>query len=358
MKKLSNSLTKNDKLKLTFLISSILMSFGVFFISPTLSTPMLISVLFTMLVSPWVSALERRNLSRNYSIFIIFSVFGLALFTGGFWVTKTSIRQWDTFKEKAPRYFTTSVDRMKEFETELKAKYEVLNEFNPTDQFLEWGEQTGQWFLVNGPKLIGDILTWLLLVPFITYVLLKEGRNIRKIVFDLVPNRFFETTVMISTQITKSLSDYIRAKLIEAFLLGLMTYVGLVLIDAPYALVLAVFAGVTNILPYLGPIMGAVPGILITLSDPTYSQLLLPIVLVYSITNIVDMTLIFPIFVAKLVNLHPLILIAAVVIGQKYYGLVGMLLSIPIAAAIKVFIQETYQVIYQPLKNAHRSKPT
>src|SRR5690606_35986445 len=137
-------------------------------------------------------------------------------------------------------------------------------------------------------------------------------------------------------------------------LVGLMTTVGLILIGAPYAAVLGVIAGVTNIVPYLGPFIGAIPGILIMAIEPHYRDLLWPTVIIYLIANIIDFVFIFPVIVAKLVDLHPLMLIGAVVVGQQYYGLVGMLVSIPIAAALKVILQEFYTIIYQPPRRRER----
>jgi putative permease len=120
----------------------------------------------------------------------------------------------------------------------------------------------------------------------------------------------------------------------------------LLVVQAPYAVLLGIVAGVTNILPYIGPIFGVIPPLLMVLVDPSLSHLLWPIIIVFVVANVIDNVFIFPVIVAKLVNLNPLILIAVVAVGQEYYGLIGMLISIPIAATIKVIIQEVYSLIY------------
>ncbi|MGZ3699188.1 MAG: AI-2E family transporter, partial [Bdellovibrionota bacterium] len=152
---------------------------------------------------------------------------------------------------------------------------------------------------------------------------------------------------IVSNEIADSISDYLRAKLVEATLVGVLTLGGMLIIGAPYAAVLAVFAGITNIIPYVGPLMGAVPGVLIASFDSTHPHLVWPVVIVYAAANIIDTFVIFPVVVAKLVNLHPLILIAVVAVGQTYYGLVGMLISIPIATAVKVMVGEIYSAVYE-----------
>jgi putative permease len=93
--------------------------------------------------------------------------------------------------------------------------------------------------------------------------------------------------------------------------------------------------------------------------DSSNPGLVWSVLLVYGIANAVDMLVIFPVVVAKLVNLHPLLLIAVVAIGQRYYGLVGMLISVPVAAAIKVIVQQIYFTVYEQrshVKNIHAGK--
>lgn len=342
---------KQDILKLICVFGTLIGAVAIFFFTPTLSTSTLLGIIFTMLLSPMVAALERRGYSRTGSILFLFLIIG-ALFTVlGLWATQTIALQWDSFKQRAPESFWATIARLQELEKAYQERYVFLNNFNPTESIMGWGEETGKWFLTNGPALVGNLLTWMLIVPFITFVALRDGRTVRKRLFELVPNRFFESSFMITTQIIDSLSDYIRAKLVEAFLVGLMVTLGLLAVGAPYPLVLGILAGVTNIIPYLGPVIGAVPGLIVIFFDPVYQNLLLPIALVYLTANVIDMALVFPLIVAKLVNLHPLLLIAVVVIGQNYYGLVGMLISIPIATAIKVILHEVHALIYKPVPN-------
>jgi len=172
--------------------------------------------------------------------------------------------------------------------------------------------------------------------------------------YQLVPNRFFESLFIVSNEIANAISDYLRAKLVEATLVGLLTLVGMVLVGAPYTAVLAVLAGITNIIPYVGPILGAVPGLLVAAFDHNHPGMLWPVALVYIVANVIDTFVIFPVVVAKLVNLHPLILIAVVAVGQQYYGLVGMLISIPVATAVKVVVHEIYSAVYEQ-RSARRS---
>ena len=338
---------RRDLLKLVFVLASLVGTGAVFFVTPSLSTPTMLSLVTTLLLSPLVAALERRGYPRTFSILILFGTIGLFSAVGGLVALQVGEGEWDSFKIKAPQYFDMVMSRLHSLEEALRAKYAILANIKMTDAIVAYGHETGQWFAHNGANLMGEFLSCLMIGPILTFFLLNDGPAIRKRFFQLIPNRFFESAYMISHDIASAISDYIRAKLIEAFLVGLMTTLGLWCVGAPYAIVLGILAGITNILPYIGPLLGAAPGLLAIGFDPAQAHHIWPVVIVYVAANLIDMVFIFPVIVAKLVDLHPLLLLAAVAVGQQYYGLVGMLISIPVAAAFKVILQEVYSAVYE-----------
>jgi putative permease len=337
---------RRDVAKLLFLAVIVTGSAAIFALNPTLSTPTLLAIVSSMLLSPWVAALERRGVSRAGSIGAVFGMVATCLGLLSLWAARAMEAQWNSFRERAPEHFAAAMNDLRKLEEAAKAKYPALSSTNATDSLVAWGQDTGRWFAENGGAMVGSALTLVLLVPILTFVLLNDGRTMRRKLFELVPNRFFESFFLVASQITKGISDYLRAKLVEAFLVALLTTAGLMLVGAPYAIVLGVVAGITNILPYIGPVIGAVPALMVVLFDPASHGLIVPVSIVYIVANLIDMVVIFPIVVANLVNLHPILLIAVVAIGQQYYGLVGMLISIPIATACKVILSEIYSIIY------------
>lgn len=347
MAKPLDSSYRSDLLKFGCFLLTLTAAGVLFFGNPALSLPTLCAIVLATLFSPWVAWLERRGFSRSTSILILFLVMSSAGAAGGIVIARNWQTEWLTIQEKAPEYFANSVKGISRLEFKLKASYPFLRNINLAESLSNWGSHTGSWFADRLPGMMSRVLSCVFLVPILTFCFLSEGRSIRRRFFQLVPNRFFESVFIVTHGVGSALSNYLRAKLIEAFLVGSITGLGLWIIHSPYAIVLGIWSGVTNILPYIGPILGATPGIAIAALDAQGGGgAVWMTACVYGSANLIDSMLIFPGVVAKLVKLPPLVLIASVVLGQYYGGMLGMLVSIPIAGALKVVLSEVYVIVY------------
>ena len=162
----------------------------------------------------------------------------------------------------------------------------------------------------------------------------------------VTPNSLFERFYYVSHQFNKQIGDYIFAKFIEASIVGTIITTGLWIMDIRFSLILGVLAGATNIIPYLGPLLGMVPGLVFGIVEYGMGTTFGAIALLYTIANAIDIAIVFPILVSKIVDLHPMIVIASVIIGSQTLGVLGMVISIPCAAAIKLIITEIYNEVY------------
>jgi putative permease len=149
----------------------------------------------------------------------------------------------------------------------------------------------------------------------------------------------------IYAHVSWQLSNFIRGRIIEAIIVGLVVWAGLALTDIRYAPILAVVAGVSNLVPYVGPIFGMLPGITIALVDLGVGAQFWWILCVYILIAqiIVDNMILIPILISKVSNLHPLWVILAIIMGGKLYGILGMIIGVPIASVINIIILEIRQ---------------
>ena len=153
--------------------------------------------------------------------------------------------------------------------------------------------------------------------------LIKEQKNEKL-------NNLFE-------DINSILSHFIRGQLLAALIVGILSSIGLSIIRLDFAILIGMTAGIANIIPYFGPILGSVPAVIVGLLSGNPVKALLAIIVLVAVQQI-DGTLISPRIVESSVGLHPVFVMLAIIIGGAYLGLLGMLIAVPIAAIIKMFL--------------------
>jgi predicted PurR-regulated permease PerM len=196
------------------------------------------------------------------------------------------------------------------------------------------------------PGLITSFLVNLLLVPFIAYFMVRDGKALKRNLVEMVPNRYFEMALMIFNRADQQIGGYLRGRLIECILVGMTQAVCMgiasLFVPQPQILLIATVCGITNMIPYLGPVMGTIFGALLYLGSG------LPISSVYGLiaaaagAHVIDNIFIAPAVLSQNVDLHPLTVALVLVIGGELLGTVGLLIAIPVASTIKVIAQEFY----------------
>ncbi len=332
--------------KLAFFMVVLLTTAAVFVLNPSLMPSTLISLLLFFLFVPIVNACERRGMGRGIAIALLFLTCGAGLTVSTSWVIPRITHEVSSFQEGSTKYTTNLTAKLRDRENRLRTQFPFLPAVDLTDSSIQWIKNSGAKVLKVLPNIASHLMMALFLVPFLTFILLKEAITIRSALLSLVPNRYFETVYAITSRIMDEMGGYVSARVLEAALMFFIVAVGCLALDIPYAFLLGFFAGATNPIPYLGPVIGAVPGILFAILDPVVPNQLAYVLLIYVAANVVDTVLIFPLVVAKIVNLHPLMVIICVILGSQLFGIVGMIVAVPITSILKILIQEAHSRVY------------
>jgi predicted PurR-regulated permease PerM len=192
-------------------------------------------------------------------------------------------------------------------------------------------------------------------VMVLSFYLLLEEEGVRKIYRGLLPDEWHAPFSEITRKIAVKLGAWLRGQLILMFLVGLLTTLGLALIGQPYALTLGIWSGLTEVIPIVGPWIGAVPGVIIGLAESPLQGFLA--LIVYIVVQQLENTVLVPKIMGKAVGLNPFVVIVAILIGGKLYGLTGVLLSVPLAAAISVVVED-WAVIRSAINPGTKAKDT
>ncbi|MGM0945605.1 MAG: AI-2E family transporter [Bacteroidota bacterium] len=189
----------------------------------------------------------------------------------------------------------------------------------------------------------------LMAVAFITFFLLLENGILRRNLLNLIPNPYFELSVATFTKVEKLLSNYLSGLLFQMLAIFTIASIGLSILGIEYALTIALFAAVANLIPYAGPILGATFGIIVGVSTGIFIEasevtyLLIKILMVFGVVQLTDNILLQPLIFSKSVKAHPLEIFVVIFAGAKIAGVLGMIFAIPVYTIFRVSILEFFK---------------
>ncbi len=182
-----------------------------------------------------------------------------------------------------------------------------------------------------------------LIIPLMVYLFTKRGDSIRDRLYELAPAKFRKSVHIAIKKVASELSDFFSAKLLESFVIGGICCVGFFFSGLKGWLLLGAIAGFLNIIPYLGPLIGAVPAVIIALlQHPTIAVWVLITIV---IAQLVDNLYLVPFMISGKVKMEPLVSIILVIIGAQVLGVMGMIFAIPVYIVYKIILRETYRAL-------------
>ncbi|MGM0138540.1 permease [Enterococcus sp. DIV0755b] len=310
--------------------------------------PIVLAGVFYYLMNPAVDYLEKKGLKRIYSIFLLFLLV-IGLITWGVVVIVPKIReQTASFIDNFPNYLDV-IDQ--------KAN-EILNDpiFGTfKDQFDSYGDKITTWltdFIRNISsstisslgKIVGAVASTLVAIftmPFILFYLLKDGRNLAPYFVKFLPNKMRKPTLKVLKEMNEQVSSYIRGQLTVAFAVAIMFIIGFSIIGLDYSVTLGVAAGFLNLIPYLGSFLAMVPAIFLGIvAGPV---MLVKVLVVFAIEQTIEGRLISPLVLGNELSVHPVTILLVLLTSGKLFGVVGVILGIPVYAAAKVLITHLFE---------------
>ncbi|MEQ9441309.1 MAG: AI-2E family transporter [Cyclobacteriaceae bacterium] len=195
----------------------------------------------------------------------------------------------------------------------------------------------------------GNFFVGMLAVVFITFIFMYEKGIVRRQVIKLIPNQYFEVFIAAIYKIETLLSNYLIGLSFQVFSIFCIASLGLSVLEVRYALSIAIFAALANLIPYAGPILGAAFGIVIGLSTMVvdgHTQemvlLVIKIISVFAVVQLMDNLLLQPLIFSKSVKAHPLEIFIVIFAGATIAGVVGMIAAIPVYTILRVVSMELY----------------
>ena len=308
-------------------------------------TPFLCSALLAYLGDPWVDRLERAGLGRSVSVTCVFLLM-LLIGIGGLLVILPAIqRQIAVVLARIPDLLTALETRILPF---LSARFGVVLELDVaalresmTGHWQQLGEvvrslaghlgRSGQWLL--------GWISFLFLVPVVTFYLLRDWDALVPRALRLVPRRHEAQVRCVVGEIDAVLAQFLRGQLAVMAVLALVYVGGLWLTGLDLAFAIGVLAGLVSFVPYLGVILGLLLAGLAALLQFGDTWHLLAVAGVFGFGQVLEGVVLSPLLVGERIGLHPVAVIFAVMAGGQLFGFAGVLLALPVAAAVVVLLR-------------------
>ena len=278
---------------------------------------------------------------RTSSIIIIFSIIiGISVFI---YILIPSI-------VKESYNLGNILDNIDNYAETLSKKINLSNISFLEDMYLRIRDEVNIFFRTFSNNLFDNILSCLesvislAIIPIVTYYFLVDGELIFNKVLLILPTEKRVIAKKLITHIDKVLSRYIISQLLLSVIIGVLTTIALVILNVRFAIILGVFNGILNIVPYFGPIIGGIPAIFVALMESPNKALWTAIV-VFIIQQI-EGNILSPKITGDSTNMHPIIIIILLLIGEKIGGFVGMIIIIPIAVIIKVIYEDINDYLF------------
>ncbi|MBC7428789.1 MAG: AI-2E family transporter, partial [Bacteriovorax sp.] len=329
------------KIQLIFFVIVLILFCSLVLALPRISIPISLAYILALALTPIVNWLMRFHVSKTKATVIVFLVLTILIGIPLFKVIPVLSMQAKDIQYSLPaieRYVISQYGLVTDFIKE-KTGHEIADGyiFESLSQLETWSSS----FVVKLPNYLATLLEWIFLIPFFTFFLIRDADVFKKTLLSFTPNTIFERFYYVIHVFNRQLGNYFFAKFVEAMIVGGIISIGLIFMGVSNAVILGFVAGLTNIVPYVGPVLGVIPALaLVMLEYGLTSQQMGGVLILYAIANAVDAFFVFPFLVSKIVNLHPMIVAISVIAGSHYAGITGMVISIPVVAAIKLIITE------------------
>ncbi len=317
--------------------------------------PMLISIALAYLLAPVVRWFERRGWSRSSSTLLGITAASLLVVLVLIFVIPSVWNQLNKSYGQAQALLQDNA-RMEQLLTRInqinpqlskivKEQIEKSGGNIDVGKILGW---VGKWLQTGLFKLVdltASILD-LLLIPFFIYYLLADYRSMRDRIDRLIPPRFRSVSTDLMAQINEVLSSYVRNQLLIAVAMGAMYSAGFMILRVPLGFTIGMLSGLLNFVPYLGTLIGFGLSLLFVALDGAGIGRIAGVLIVFAIVQSVEGYYLTPKLLGSRLNLHPMWVLVGLVIGGNLFGLLGIILAVPVIAVAKVVLgvlEEIYQ---------------
>jgi predicted PurR-regulated permease PerM len=303
--------------------------------------PFIIALVLAYLMLPLVDRLS-RFMPRTVAILAVYAVFIGIIWGFIAWLAPVVshqvgelIKQAPTYSEQAQHWGQDFMSWYQGLPISADVRQSIENGLRNSVGAIGTAVQEGAVGALRGVTRAMGFIVGLLIIPFWLFYTLKDKDRGISAFNNMMPQAWRTDVWRIVRIINGVLSSYIRGQLLLGLIVGVATFIGMLIVGAPYPIVLALISGLTEIIPVVGPVLGAIPGLILAAFHPEGWVMVLKVLVVYVLVQQLENNLLVPKVQGDSVKLHPSIIMVALVVGSQVGGLFGLIIAVPVAAILR-----------------------
>lgn len=323
---------------------------ALFFTVHTVYWPVIISLILTFILIPVRDMAQKvflrlthHNLPIDLAILISFVVFVFILSVLTNIILKPLVVQVNLLAANFNDIWQQTVDiitQLEEEQTQVYIPEQVKHVISDTfTQIGNYGVQGVSNFVKSIFALASTVVEFFV-VPIITFYFLKDGGKMVRSFIRLYPVEYRLQLDVLFNEIQRVLSCYIRGQLLMSCIIATLTFLGMWIMGVPYPMVIGLIAAITEWIPIVGPIVGAIPAVL--LGATVDLSLAIKVIIFYIVIQQIDSHIIMPQVMGAVISLHPVVIIVALLIGGTLFGVAGMILTVPVTAVLQILCRHLW----------------
>lgn len=301
--------------------------------------PFWLALIFAYISNPAVVRLEQREVPRPVAIVLIYTLSGVIIGLSAYYLVPTLTHEMDQVVRVLPKH----TQELSQLGNSLLARIERARLPVDLEEVIREGALRVEAVVDSFLRRLLDLvlgafsqLPSIFLAPILAFYILRDWEQIRDTGKQLIPVAYRGEVEELVVQINAVLNGFIRGQLVVSALVGAFIALGLFFLKVRFSLLLGLVAGLFNVIPYLGPLIGGLPAVSLALLDSPWKAIWA--VVLFVLVNNLEASFLVPRIVGDQVGLHPLVVIFAVLSGGHLFGVVGMLLAVPAAAVGRVLL--------------------
>lgn len=327
----------------------------------TLAFPIIAAGVFYYILRPVIALLEKWKIPRPLGILIVYLALAGGLTGLVFSIGPVLVDQFNSLVKGAPNLISDLQRAISDWERNpyiARLLQSDMVDINGLTERISGsiGEISSSFgnYIFSILNVVTNVLIGIVLLPFILFFMLKDGKKLMPSLLRVVPKEHRKEGAKILEDMDDALSGFIQGQLIVSLFIGTFVYIWYVIIDLEYALILALIALFLNVVPFIGPIIGTAPGVIVGLIQSPLTALW--VVLGVIVIQQIESNLVSPLVMGKRLDIHPLTIILLLLVASSLAGFLGLILAIPTYAVLKVIFTHTYRLIKLQQRGKHATR--